>query len=369
MNDSFLSQATLLYVEDDETTRNYMSQRLVKKVKKLFLAIDGEDGIAQFQTHQPDIILTDVVMPKLNGIDMAREIKALSPKIPIVITSAHGDTSFLLDAIDLGIDGYLLKPLNKAKLFQTLEDNIERRFLEQKLLQQKDDLILHQSKLASVGEMVGYIAHQWKQPLNILFMNIQMIELEDKEGVVDKKYFKKFITDSKTVVNFMSDTMDDFLGFFKTDKDKKFSVLKSIEKPVKMLKPLFEKHGIKLNISGNDFFINGCESEFQQVLLNLLNNARDAHLHNNTTNAHLNISCEVMDLIGIISIDDNAGGIPLELREKIFEPYFTTKAREDGTGIGLYMSRKIIHEKMNGELNFVSKNEGACFEVKLGVAK
>ncbi len=367
MNESFLSQATLLYVEDDETTRNYMRQRLEKKVKKLFLAIDGEDGIAQFQTHQPDMILTDVVMPKLNGIDMARKIKQINPKIPIVITSAHGDTSFLLDAIDLGIDGYLLKPLDKTKLFASLEDNIRRRFLEQKLLQQKDDLILHQSKLASVGEMVGYIAHQWKQPLNILFMNIQMIELENKEGVVDKTYFKKFITDSKTVVNFMSDTMDDFLGFFKTDKDKKFSVLKSIEKPMKMLKPLFEKHGINLSISGDDFSINGCESEFQQVLLNLLNNARDAHLHNNTTNAHLYISCTVMNLIGIISIEDNAGGIPSELREKIFEPYFTTKTREDGTGIGLYMSRKIIQEKMNGELSFVSKNEGACFEIKLDI--
>ena len=106
MTEVFLSRATLLYVEDDETTRNYMCKRLEKKFKKVYLAINGEDGIAQFKTHQPDIILTDVVMPKLNGIDMSRKIKKINPKIPIVITSAHGDTSFLLDAIDLGIDRY-----------------------------------------------------------------------------------------------------------------------------------------------------------------------------------------------------------------------------------------------------------------------
>ncbi|NQY92608.1 MAG: HAMP domain-containing histidine kinase [Campylobacteraceae bacterium] len=201
-------------------------------------------------------------------------------------------------------------------------------------------------------------------------MNIQMIELENKEGLVDKRHFKKFVLDSKTVVNYMSDTMDDFLDFFKTDKkNKNFKILKSIKKPVKILKPLFEKHGIKLTVSGDDFFVHGIQSEFQQVLFNLLNNARDAHLQNKTKEAKVDISCKVTNSTGIISIDDNAGGIPFELREKIFEPYFTTKIQGEGTGIGLYMSRKIIHEKMNGELNFVSENNGTCFVIKLDTQK
>jgi len=368
MNASFLSQATLLYVEDDETTRNYMQERLKKRVKQLYIAYDGEDGFAKYQKHKPDIVLTDVVMPNLNGIDMARKIKEVNHKVPIVITSAHGDTSYLLDAIDLGIDGYLLKPLNKEKLFSTLENNIKRNFLEQELLQKKDDLILHQSKLASMGEMVGYIAHQWKQPLNVLFMNIQMIELENNEGLVDKKYFTKFIVDSKSVVNFMSDTMNDFLGFFQTDKKKKkFRVLNSISKPINILKPQFEKHGIEVSVSGDDFFVNGHENEFQQVILNLLNNTRDAHIQNNTFDAHLDILCEISNSTGIIHIEDNAGGIPDEIKERIFEPYFTTKKQEEGTGIGLYMSRKIIHEKMSGTLNLVRKDKGSCFVIKIDI--
>ena len=123
MENKFLSELTLLYVEDDPTVRELLAPRLKRVVREIFVAEDGEDGYSQYLEHKPDLILTDISMPKLNGIEMSKKIKEKDPDMSIVILSAHSDSSFLLDAIEYGITGYLMKPINKQKLFEVLEKN------------------------------------------------------------------------------------------------------------------------------------------------------------------------------------------------------------------------------------------------------
>ena len=138
MKENYLSKCTLLYVEDDENIRNMLKKRLEKKVKNIYIACDGVEGLAKFNELRPDIILTDVSMPKMNGIDMSRHIKEIDNNVPIVISSAHGDTKYLIESIELGINGYLFKPIDKIKLFEILEKNVKTVLIEQKLIEQKN---------------------------------------------------------------------------------------------------------------------------------------------------------------------------------------------------------------------------------------
>jgi len=119
MND-FLQEITLLYVEDSRAIREILSKRLEKKVKNIIVAMDGEEGYEKYIEHKPDLILTDVTMPKMSGIEMARKIKETNKDIPIIILSAHNDATYLLEAIELGISGYLLKPVDRDKMLEQL---------------------------------------------------------------------------------------------------------------------------------------------------------------------------------------------------------------------------------------------------------
>lgn len=141
-----LKKISLLYVEDDESIRPTLARVLERKVNKLYVASDGQEGYDMFLDFNPDIILTDIKMPRLTGIEMARKIKEHNKNIPIIVTSAHSEAGFFLEAIELGIDAYLLKPIDRSKLLSTLETNAKITLYErekeqqQKLLQAVIDL-------------------------------------------------------------------------------------------------------------------------------------------------------------------------------------------------------------------------------------
>jgi len=355
----FLSESSLLYVEDSKFTRDVFIKVLKDRVKNLYVAKDGVDGLEQFKKNKPNVILTDVTMPNMDGIKMAEKIKKLNKNIPIIITSAHSDVNFLIDSITVGINGYLLKPVDKIKLFEVLEENIKANFLAKELFEQ-------QSKLALMGGMIENIAHQWKQPLNTLSGKIQLIEFDYDDKLVNKEYIKKLSDTTKGLVDFMSHTIDDFQKFFNSNKRKEnFHILKCIEMPLNILEPQLKTANIELNVRGDDFEVLGLENELKQVILNILNNAKEALLENKVKNAKIEIELEILDSQGIINISDNGGGMPYNVITKIFDPYYSTKKKSKGTGIGLYMSKMIIVDDMGGELLVSNKDDGACFTIKL----
>ena len=246
---------------------------------------------------------------------------------------------------------------------KTLANKIEEAVLENS---KKDKLLLEQSKLAAMGEMIGAIAHQWRQPLNTLAIKVQFLEDDYEDELLNEQYLKEYAQESMQLINFMSKTIDDFRNFFTIDKEKSsFDVKSKILDTTSIVDAQLESHKIVLTITGEDFKVLGYSSEFQQVILNIVNNAKDALIEKNIEDGKIDITLFPEE--HKILIQDNAQGIPKDVIERIFEPYFTTKEQGKGTGLGLYMSKMIIEDNMNGNILVENKDEGAQFTIQLGV--
>ncbi len=248
----------------------------------------------------------------------------------------------------------------KTKELRDINNDLNSKIKQEIEISRKKDLVIYQqAKLASLGEMLNNIAHQWRQPLNELGINVQNLKFKYKKGLINKEFIDNFVSRNKDTIMFMSKTIDDFRSFFKTDKVKKdFSILKAIHFCINMQLATLKNKNIKINIDDKDFTCNGLEGEFKQVVLNIINNAKDAFETSNTKDRKLDILISDKR----ITFTDNAGGIPQKIISRIFEPYFTTKAQGNGTGIGLYMSKTMI-ENNGGLLSVYNVNDGACFVI------
>ena len=266
-----------------------------------------------------------------------------------------------------GIEARVSVLVDISELIQ-LNNNLEKKVqLELNKNREKEQIMLQQSKLASMGEMIGNIAHQWRQPLNTLALNTQMLEVDFEDKTIDSNYIQHYVKNNMLTIDFMSNTIDDFRNFFKKDKEKTtFELLPVIEEVLNIINQAFEKHGIKINTNIEKCIFNGYKNELMQVILNILNNARDALIHSNTQHPTIDITvkCNTTKSLAI-NIEDNAGGISKDIIDKIFEPYFTTKFQKSGTGIGLYMSKIIIETNMDGRLIGTNHNNGALFSILL----
>ncbi len=253
------------------------------------------------------------------------------------------------------------KKLLEIKL-NTLNKNLELEV--QKKTQQnseKDKIVQEQSKLAAMGEMVGAIAHQWRQPLNSLNINIQNLDDDYDDGLVNKEFVDNFILKQSETIKFMSKTIDDFRNFFRIDKMKSdFSVLDAINATISIQYAQLKNHNISISITGEDFRLYTLESELKQVILNIITNAKDAILEQRIQDGEVTIKLEKKSII----IEDNAGGINTQILNRIFEPYFTTKEQGKGTGMGLYMSKVIIEQNIGGKLTVVNVDNGARFTIE-----
>jgi len=281
-----------------------------------------------------------------------------------VIHNAKGEVTHLLgyltDITDIKNQELILKKSEKE--LETLTKDLQHRVdIEVAKNIQKDKLLQEQAKLAAMGEMIGAIAHQWRQPLNALNINIQNLDDDYAEDLIDAKFIDEYIETQTHIIQFMSQTIDDFKNFFKVNKAKReFSVMKAIENTLSIQSAQLKNNSINVEIIGEDFMIKTYESEFKQVILNLISNAKDAILTNTIESGTIII--DIKDKT--ITISDNGGGIPEDILDRVFEPYFTTKEQGGGTGIGLYMSKMIIERSMQGSLRAYNSKDGANFVIK-----
>ena len=267
------------------------------------------------------------------------------------------------------------RDVTKEKL---LEDELHHanEFLEERVAQEveknmhQERMLIHQSRMAAMGEMLGNIAHQWKQPLNslnILFFNIKdAFEFNE----LNQAYIDQAVADGKRLVEKMSTTVTDFRNFFRPDKEiKAFSAMDQIRQAIVLVQANFDKNDISIHIDApQDLTLTGFPNEYSHVLLNLFSNAYDAIL------AHYHpLSGRVVDIVlsekdgqGCVAVRDTGGGIPEEILDRIFDPYFTTK--EKGSGIGLYMSKMII-SRMNGSITAKNIEGGTEFSLCVPLAK
>ena len=244
----------------------------------------------------------------------------------------------------------------KEKIKLELEKNIE-----------KDRLLIQQNKLASMGEMLGNIAHQWRQPLNNI--NLLIYFIRDSYGKISQLELNETIKDAKLQIDYMSQTIDDFRNFYKPSKEKRlFDIKDSIIQSSKIVNASLEKHNIKLEILGKNVQIDGYENEFEQVVVNILNNAIDAKIIKSNSvkfDAKIQINVKEENAQICISIFNNCGNIDEQILERIFEPYFTTKFEDQGTGIGLYMTKVIVEKNMQGKIEAKNLDDGVEFIIKL----
>lgn len=249
-----------------------------------------------------------------------------------------------------------------------LNEELENRIASAvEAVREKERLLLYQSRLATMGEMVANIAHQWRQPLTAVSLHIQDLQMEaESAGSIDNATVQEAIIPSLEQIRFMSRTIDDFSNFFKPDKDKVFfSLREAVEETLFLLSPGLRSHNIEVYLEGQDDTILGYLNEFSQVIMNILNNARDALISRGVERPFIDIRLFHVDNRPVITIADNAGGIREHLVNHIFEPYFTTKSTSSGTGLGLYMSKVIIEESMGGKLGVRNTEVGAEFRIEL----
>ena len=232
-------------------------------------------------------------------------------------------------------------------------DTLEKKVTEQvDRIRKQDNTLLQQSKMADMGEMIGNIAHQWRQPLSVISTSASGLKLKNEFDILDEEYLNSSVDSIVQSTQYLSQTIDDFRNFIKGDKEtKKFKLKDNINKNLEILKGTLKYNEIKVIVDINDNFeIESYDNELTQVFINIINNAKDALNDNKIEDKLIFISIKKDKEYLFLSIKDNAKGINSNIIEKIFEPYFTTKHQSQGTGLGLYMTQKIITQSLQGEI-------------------
>jgi signal transduction histidine kinase len=255
-----------------------------------------------------------------------------------------------------------------------LKKNYENRQKLEKELEEKSEeskhqqlLMLKQNKFAQMGEMIAMIAHQWRQPLNNLALSNQLLISKYKRGTLNDKVVEEFKANSKKQIDMMSDTIDDFRNFFKSEKMiSKYCINDVIETIIDMLKSMFSNYDIDIKYEQNEkLYTQGYPNEFGQALQNILINAKDALVANKEEDRKIEVKSYADKEYIIISIKDNGGGIDEKIIDKIFDPYFSTKKDKEGTGLGLYMTKMIIQEQDGSKIEARNIDGGAEFTIFL----
>jgi len=260
-----------------------------------------------------------------------------------------------------------VKQLQLEALNRTLETRVQEELQRNR---EKDAMMIQQSRLAAMGEMISNISHQWRQPLNELGIMVQMLRVDYDESLLDDAKIDEFSSGCMEIIQHMSQTINTFRNFFKREQSSaRFDVSSAITKTVDLVEASFQAAGITLQLKlESDGLILGNANEFSQVILNLFNNARDVLVERKVADPEISVTTWLENGQIMVAVEDNAGGIPETISGKIFDPYFTTKHKSQGVGLGLYMSKVIIEGKMAGEIGVDNTAGGARFQLVLPVA-
>jgi signal transduction histidine kinase len=256
--------------------------------------------------------------------------------------------------------------MNTNDEFKDLANNINEmtKQLDKEIQENrsKTKLLSEQSKMASLGEMLGNIAHQWRQPLSVISSAATGSKLQKEMEMLEDKDFYRAMDSINNSAQYLSQTIEDFRGFFNPNniKIREIEISKTIKKVLNIVNSQFAAKNIKIIKNINNITLKSIENELIQVLINILNNSKDALLDKEAENKLIFIKTYKKDDILCIEVLDNAGGIKDDVIDKVFEPYFTTKHQAKGTGIGLYMSHDIVINHLKG--NITVSNENFIYE-------
>ncbi|MBK5275681.1 MAG: response regulator [Desulfuromonadales bacterium] len=446
----------ILVVEDSPTQAIQLRYLLEKNRYQVAVATSGGAALAMIPKLQPALIISDIIMPQMDGYELCRRIKEIEGprEIPVILLTSLSDPQGVIRGLACGADNFITKPYKEGLLLSRITDMLENRHLEQEpsalpgleisfasqkylitsdrrqildlllstyeaaihkndelimaqdelnlvnerlenlvaertadlvatienlkvetiermraleALREKEQMLIQQSRLAAMGEMIGNIAHQWRQPLNTLGLIVQQAPLYFNLGKLDKDFVDSSAKKSMDIIRHMSQTIDDFSNFFKPDKEKViFKLNEVLAKTLLLIEGSIGSQGISIEIDAREELdLYGYPNEFSQVLINILANARDALMERDVEGPKVTITLGREGKRVVVCIADNAGGITLEIMDKIFDPYFTTKGPDKGTGVGLFMSKTIIEKNMGGRLSVRNIANGAEFRIEV----
>ena len=372
--DPFEEEKFSILVVDDTPENIKVIVEILKEDYKVSVSTSGENALKLLDNGlQPDLILLDVLMPELDGFQICEMIKSQKEHkdIPVVFLTILENEEDIVKGFELGAVDYVTKPVEPVVLKARINTHLKLKRYHSHLLdnlKKKEEILVKQSKMAILGEMFENITHQWKQPLSVISLTGDTIKMYYDEDVLDDKKLNSAVDTIKESTLHLSDTVDGFRDFLKEDVQRQyFNVKEVVEKSLKLLSAKFKNQDITIDQNDlSDIEILAYKNDLIQVLMNLLNNAKDA-LEHTESNRLLRVSTEKIDTNVIIRIIDNGGGIKDQNMDKLFKKYFTTKSKDKGTGIGLYMSKTLVENHLHGLLKGYNYEDGACFEIILPI--
>ena len=351
-----------LYFQPISITRKVIGYLVIENNNEIFEQINKEKKREILQIFTMLLIITILVSTIISIIitkpifNIINSIKSLNQNKTFGFE--HNDDEF----------GYLSREIEQNhKKIHDLNNTLEQRVYEEvEKNKQKDKLLQKQNLRASMGEMMDAIAHQWLQPLNVISLNTQELDLKLELGNIEDSDILDSCKNTQMQITHLSNTLNEFRSFFRSNKKTEDVLLKDlIETTLDLLKDEIISNKIIITIEcSQEERVNIIPNEFKHILINLIGNAKDAFIENNIEDRKINI--EIFDVNNkvIVNIQDNAGGIPKDIINRIFNANVTSKEEDKGTGIGLYMSKMII-EKIGGTIEVENIDGGACFTISL----
>ncbi len=364
-------KATILVVDDTPETIKVIVE-ILKEHYKVSVATSGQKALDMLDDGlDADLILLDIIMPEMDGYEVCETLQKnpLYKDIPVMFLTVLENDQDIVKGFELGAVDYVTKPVEPTVLKARVQTHLKlKKFRAQLLknLREKEELLIKQSKMAIMGEMFENVTHQWKQPLSVITLATDTINMTYDLGELDEPKLKANLGSIKNSTRHLASTIDDFRDFLKEDIQKQyFNVKDSVEKTLKLLNAKFINKEISIDDSElKDIELYGLKNDLTHILMNLFNNAKDA-LANTPSNRAIKV---VSDKIGenlVLKIKDNGGGIGDDIKDMIFEKYFTTKDKDKGTGIGLYMTKTLIEDHLGGSIKAYNEDGGACFELTI----
>ncbi len=375
---------TALYVEDEEQISNIVTGILKSLFKELIFAKDGQEGFDLYYQNQNkiDIVITDINMPKMDGIKMCTKIREVNQSVPIIITTAHNDKDFLHKAIELGVSKFVTKPMDMKVLIDGIKKSVEPIILKQNLEREKE---LHEeeriksAKFAATGQLAAGITHEINTPLTYIKANFEMLgyDVEDLNNSKEKESIQKSLEKIHDGLNRIENIVGSMKEMSQTSSINKVkSNIYSSVITAAILAYNKIKHISHIYINGKEFNLDMDKNEFQfmanvqlqrieQVWIIIINNAMDELMKiERYDNRRLDINISSEDDNIIVIFKDNAGGIDENVMPHIFEPFKGTK-ESSGMGVGLSIAKKIIRDQGDCKLEAYNEDNGAVFKVTL----
>lgn len=386
---------SILIIDDTPSNIDILVNFLAPKYD-LIVALNGKDGLDLAKSEKIDLILLDIEMPEMNGFTVCKNLKNDEEllDIPVIFLSSNTKVEDKERGFSVGAVDYITKPFNPKEVVVRVANHIQLHLTQKELIsknrelndyrerleekvseeihkrQKQEKILIQQSKLASMGEMIDAIAHQWKQPLSAIKILGDLLIDEYSHGEISESLLRKHKSHVDEQVYHLLNTLEEFRGFMRPNKSmKKFKIVDVLTSVKTLIKDDLIKNKIELTTSGDlEVEVLGIENEFKHVILNLISNSRDAFnekaIEKSQREIHFTLKRE--DEYTIMKISDTALGVPENVIEDIFKPNITTKEEGKGTGIGLYMSKQII-EKIHGEISVKNGANGAEFTIKFPV--